>query len=63
MPFQDQDGKPALPTLTPDGAIPVDAGDTDQEPLKLLLIEMRAVRIGLELLNKLKPGELLKLAR
>jgi hypothetical protein len=32
------------------------------DPLAPLLLEMRACRIGLELLNRLKPGSLIELA-
>lgn len=62
MPFQDQDGKIALPKLTSDGAVPVDIAATDEEVPKLTLLELRAIRIGLELLNKLEPGTLRSLA-
>lgn len=62
MAFQDQYGKPALPKLTDGGAVPVDVADDDEAIANATLLELRAVRIGLELLNKLKPGQLIQLA-
>lgn len=62
MPFKDKTGAAALPTLQ-GGAVPVRESGAAPEVLGLILDQLRAVRLGLELLNDLKPGELLALAK
>jgi hypothetical protein len=63
--FVDSSGAPKLPRLTPAGAVPVAVADDVPAPewAAQLLLEMRGLRIGLELLNDLEPGDLLMLAR
>ncbi len=63
MPFQDQSGKVVLPKLDRQGNLPVAEPPDVTEILAELVNETRAVRIGLELLNKLKVGELVQMAR
>lgn len=65
MPIQTglTDAKKEVPfRVTPDGAVVTAAGEGQADGTADVLLELRAIRVGLELLNRLPPGELLNYA-
>ena len=60
--FQNQSGNVALAKLDARGNVPV-ADQLDRSVLEAILLQLRGIRLGLEMLNDLEAGDLIRLAQ